>query len=53
MSRSRLAKEITCGVLCALTLAVAVPIGIVLILLFSAIDAIARRFGKEGRHGRR
>jgi hypothetical protein len=42
MNRARLTREIACGVLCALCLTVMLPIGILLMLLFSIIDGIAR-----------
>lgn len=42
MTRTRLAKEITCNILCALTLCLALPAAIVLLLLIAAIDALAR-----------
>ena len=48
MTRSRAAREIVCGIFCALALAVVVPFGIVLLLLFSVIDGVARLCGKAG-----
>lgn len=54
MIRADICRDIVFRLICAASLVVVVPIGIVLMLVFTLIDFISRLSVKPGaRHGRR